>query len=48
MATHSCILGENSMDRRAWWDTVHGIFQARVLEWVVIAFSVAGMTQTLF
>ena len=27
------------MDREAWWFTVHGIFQARVLEWVAIAFS---------
>ena len=27
------------MDKEAWWATVHGIFQARVLEWGAIAFS---------
>ena len=27
------------MDRGAWWAAVHGVFQARVLEWVAIAFS---------
>ena len=30
MATHSSILGlENSMDRRAWWATVHGVAKSR-------------------
>ena len=30
MATHSSILGlENSMDRRAWWATVHGVANSR-------------------
>ena len=33
----SCL--ENPMDRGAWWATVHGILQARILEWVVIPFS---------
>ena len=27
------------MDREAWHVTVHGVFQARVLEWVAISFS---------
>ena len=27
------------MDRRAWWATVHGILQARILEWVAFPFS---------
>ena len=27
------------MDGGAWWAAVHGIFQARVLEWGAIAFS---------
>ena len=31
---------ENSMERGTWWATVHGICQARVLEWVATAFSV--------
>ena len=30
MVTHSSILGlENSMDRRAWWATVHGDAKSR-------------------
>ena len=30
MATHSSILGlENSMDRGAWWATVHGVAQSQ-------------------
>ena len=27
------------MDREAWWAIVHGILQARILEWVAISFS---------
>ena len=27
---------ENPMDRIAWWDTVHGVLQTRILEWVAI------------
>ena len=33
----SCL--EKPMDRGAWWATVHGVFQARALEWVAIVFS---------
>ena len=32
-------LQELVMDRKAWHAAVHGIFQARVLEWVAISFS---------
>ena len=32
-------LQELVMDREAWRSAVHGIFQARVLEWGAIAFS---------
>ena len=32
-------LRELVMDREAWLAAVHGIFQARVLEWGAIAFS---------
>ena len=39
-ATHSSILAwKNLMDRGAWQATVHGILQARILEWVAISFS---------
>ena len=37
MATHSSILAwkilwtENSMDREAWWATVHGVTESRTL-----------------
>ena len=34
---YSCL--ENTMDREAWQATVHGILQARILEWVGIPFS---------
>ena len=34
------------MDREAWRAAVHGIFQARVLEWGAIAFSVPKSTNT--
>ena len=27
------------MDGGAWWATVHGVFQARVLQWFAISFS---------
>ena len=29
------------MDGGAWWAAVHGVFQARVLEWGAIAFSIS-------
>ena len=32
-------LWELVMDREAWHAAVHGIFQARVLEWIAIPFS---------
>ena len=39
MATHSSILAWRiSMDIEAWWATVHGILQARNLEWLTIPF----------
>ena len=36
--THSCPTLSNSMDCSLTGSSVHGIFQARVLEWVAIAF----------
>ena len=46
MATHSSILAWRiPMDRGAWQATVHGILQARILEWVAFAFS-RGCSQT--
>ena len=40
MATHSNIHAwKNPMDRGAWWATVHGILQDRILEWVAFPFS---------
>ena len=39
-ATHSSILAWTVfMDRGAWRDTVHGVLQARILEWVAFPFS---------
>ena len=35
----SCLTLSNSMDCKLPGSSVHGIFQARVLEWVAIAFS---------
>ena len=37
--TQSCPTPSNPMDCRLPGSSVHGIFQARVLEWVAIAFS---------
>ena len=31
---HSCLV--NPMDRGSWWATVHGVFLARILEWVAM------------
>ena len=39
-ATQSCPTLSNPMDRSPPGSSIHGIFQARVLEWVAIAFSV--------
>ena len=37
--THSCATRSNPMDHSPPGSSVHGIFQAKVLEWVAIAFS---------
>ena len=37
--TQSCLTLSDPMDRSSPGSSVHGIFQARVLEWVAIAFS---------
>ena len=40
LATHSSIFAwKIPIDRGAWWATVHGILQARILEWVAFPFS---------
>ena len=40
MATHSVVLAcRILMDRGAWWAIVHGILQARILEWEAVPFS---------
>ena len=39
--TQSCPILSNSMDCSLSGSSTHGIFQARVLEWVAIAFSKA-------
>ena len=36
---HSCPTPSDPMDRSALGSSIHGIFQARVLEWGAIAFS---------
>ena len=38
----SCPTFSNPMDCSLWDSSIHGIFQARVLEWVAIAFSTSG------
>ena len=42
---YSCL--ENPMDGGAWGATVHGIFQARVLEWDAIAFVIDGYKEKM-
>ena len=39
--TQSCLTLSDPMDCRPPGSSVHGIFQARVLQWVAIAFSIA-------
>ena len=39
LAAKSCPTLVTSMDKGAWQATVHGILQARILEWVAISFS---------
>ena len=43
-ATQSCLTLRNPMDCSLPGSSVHGIFQARVLEWGAIAFSSSNMT----
>jgi len=43
----SCLTFSNPMDCRLPGSSVHGIFQARVLEWVAIAFSETCREETL-
>ena len=40
----SCLTLSDPMDCSLTGSSVHGIFQARVLEWVAIAFSLTGLT----
>ena len=40
---HSCLTPSDPMDCSPPGPSIHGIFQARVLEWVAIAFSVMEM-----
>ena len=40
----SCLTPSDPMDCSLLGSSIHGIFQARVLEWVVIAFSIIGPT----
>ena len=41
--TQSCLTLSDPMDCSLPGSSIHEIFQARVLEWVAIAFSVSGM-----
>ena len=40
-----CLTSSDPMDYSLPASSIHGIFQARVLEWVAVAFSVIGYTQ---
>ena len=42
----SCLTASDPMDCSPPGSSIHGIFQARVLEWVVIAFSVKKVTKS--
>ena len=44
----SCPTLSDPMDRSLPGSSVHGIFQARVLEWVAIAFSLVDMSLSKF
>ena len=39
LVAQSCLTLCDPMDHSPWGSSVHGIFQARILEWVVISFS---------
>ena len=43
--TQSCLTLSDPMDCSLPGSSIHGIFQARVLEWGAIAFSVSDLTQ---
>ena len=45
--TQSCLTLSDSMDCSLPGSSIHGIFQARVLEWGAIAFSVSPSWDTL-
>ena len=45
--TQLCPTLSDPMDRSLSGSSIHGIFQARVLEWVAIAFSQSDMTEQL-
>ena len=43
--TQSCLTRSDPMDYSLPGSPIHGIFQARVLEWGVIAFSKVGLSK---
>ena len=46
--TQSCPTLSDPMDYSLAGSSIHGIFQARVLEWGAIAFSIEGARRTVF
>ena len=46
--TQSCLTLSDPMDCSLSGSSIHGIFQARVLEWVAIAFSIPLLMDILF
>ena len=46
--TQLCLTLSNPMDCSPPGSSIHGIFQARVLDWGAIAVSLLGMRQLLF
>ena len=46
--TQSCLTLSDPVDCSLPGSSVHGIFQARVMEWVAIAFSVSDPREALF
>ena len=38
LVAQSCLILWHPMNRGAWWATVHGILQARILEWVAMPY----------
>jgi len=41
---YSCL--ENSMDRGAWWATLHGTVESDVTEWLILSLSKHPVTET--